>query len=78
MSAPPDVSIVIPVYNEEGILREAVTELLAGLDQLRAQLAAPELTFEVIIAENGSRDMTAELGRAPRGRAPGRAQLLAR
>ena len=26
----PDVSIVIPVYNEEGILREAVTELLAG------------------------------------------------
>ena len=32
MSAPPpDVSIVIPVYNEEGILREAVTDLLAGL-----------------------------------------------
>ena len=35
MSSPspaPDVSIVIPVYNEEGILREAVTDLLAGLD----------------------------------------------
>jgi hypothetical protein len=57
----PDVSIVIPVYNEEGILREAVTELLDGLDTVRAALHAPELTFEVIVAENGSRDRTAEL-----------------
>lgn len=30
MSQAPDVSIVIPVYNEEGILREAVTALRAG------------------------------------------------
>ncbi len=58
-----DVSIVIPVYNEEGILREAVTELLAGIDQLRAELHALDLTFEVILAENGSRDRTAELAR---------------
>ena len=57
----PDVSIVIPVYNEEGILREAVTELLAGLDTVRAAIAAPELRFEIILAENGSRDRTAEL-----------------
>lgn len=57
----PDVSIVIPVYNEEGILREAVTELLDGLDSVRRALHAPELTFEVILAENGSRDRTAEL-----------------
>ena len=57
----PDVSIVIPVYNEEGILREAVTELLDGLDAVRRALAAPELTFEIILAENGSRDRTAEL-----------------
>jgi len=49
----PDVSIVIPVYNEEGILREAVTELLDSLPT--------DLTFEVIIAENGSKDRTAEL-----------------
>jgi glycosyltransferase involved in cell wall biosynthesis len=49
----PDVSIVIPVYNEEGILREAVTELVAQLP--------PSLTFEVILAENGSSDRTAEL-----------------
>ncbi|MGE0397989.1 MAG: glycosyltransferase family 2 protein [Kofleriaceae bacterium] len=60
MSAP-DVSIVIPVYNEEGILREAVTELVEGWEVVRTALQAPELTFEVIIAENGSRDRTAEL-----------------
>ena len=57
----PDVSIVIPVYNEEGILREAVTELLDSLEALRTALDAPSMTFEVIIAENGSRDRTAEL-----------------
>jgi glycosyltransferase involved in cell wall biosynthesis len=57
----PDVSVVIPVYNEEGILREAVTELLDGLDAVRAALGRPEMTFEVILAENGSSDHTAEL-----------------
>ena len=48
-----DVSIVIPVYNEEGILREAVTELLEG--------ESKNYTFEVILAENGSSDRTVEL-----------------
>ena len=57
----PDISIVIPVYNEEGILREAVTELLDGLAIVRTALNAPELEFEIIIAENGSRDRTAEM-----------------
>ena len=57
----PDVSIVIPVYNEEGILREAVTELLQGLDSVRVALDAPDMTFEIIIAENGSRDATVQL-----------------
>ncbi len=56
-----DVSIVIPVYNEEGILREAISELLAGLDTVRLALDAPDLTFEIIIAENGSTDRTVEL-----------------
>ena len=56
-----DVSIVIPVYTEEGILREAVTELVDNLAILRTELRAPEMTFEVILAENGSRDQTAEL-----------------
>ncbi|HEU0034708.1 MAG TPA: glycosyltransferase family 2 protein [Kofleriaceae bacterium] len=57
----PDVSIVIPVYNEEGILREAVTELVEGFEIVRTALHWPELSFEVILAENGSRDRTAEL-----------------
>jgi glycosyltransferase involved in cell wall biosynthesis len=57
----PDVSIVIPVYNEEGILRDAVTELVEGWQVVRTALQAPDLSFEVIIAENGSRDRTAEL-----------------
>ncbi|MGE0868738.1 MAG: glycosyltransferase family 2 protein [Kofleriaceae bacterium] len=60
MSAP-DITIVIPVYNEEGILREAVTELLEGLETVRVALHTPELTFEVLLAENGSTDRTAEL-----------------
>jgi glycosyltransferase involved in cell wall biosynthesis len=57
----PDVSIVIPVYNEEGILREAVTALLEGLDTVRLALDEPNLRVEIIIAENGSRDRTVEL-----------------
>ncbi len=57
----PDVSIVIPVYNEAGILRDAVTSLRDALGGLRDALAMPDLTFEIIIAENGSRDATAEL-----------------
>src|SRR3569623_941619 len=57
----PDVSIVIPVYNEEGILREAVTELLDGYNTVRVALAWPELTVEVIVAENGSKARTVAL-----------------
>jgi glycosyltransferase involved in cell wall biosynthesis len=55
------VSIVIPVYNEEGILREAITDLAVSLVGLRERLGAPELRFEVIIAENGSKDRTVEI-----------------
>ncbi len=56
-----DVSIVIPVYNEEGILREAITELRASLVSLRERLGEPAMRFEVIVAENGSSDRTVEL-----------------
>lgn len=57
----PDVSIVIPIYNEEGILREAVSDLLIGIDEVKRQLNRPELRFEILLAENGSRDRTVEL-----------------
>jgi glycosyltransferase involved in cell wall biosynthesis len=51
----PKLSIVIPVYNEEGILREAVLELCEGLDRLG-------WSFELTLAENGSTDATVRLG----------------
>ena len=47
----PTVSIVIPVYNEEAILRAAVVDL-------RERLLEVPWSFEIIIAENGSTDGT--------------------
>ncbi len=61
MPQSPDVSIVIPIYNEEGILRDAVSQLITSWREVRAQLGSPELGLEVILAENGSSDRTAEL-----------------
>jgi glycosyltransferase involved in cell wall biosynthesis len=52
---PPRVSIVIPVYNEEAILEAAVKDLL---DRLTTHFDFP---FELILAENGSRDQTVAL-----------------
>jgi glycosyltransferase involved in cell wall biosynthesis len=49
--AGPELSIVIPIYNEESILEASVTELIAELEQA-------ELDFEIVLAENGSRDRT--------------------
>ncbi len=54
MAASPQVSIVIPVYNEEAIVEQAATELCAGLD-------ARGWDYEIIFAENGSRDRTQEI-----------------
>ena len=54
MSQTPRVSIVIPVYNEETIVESAARELVAGLD-------ARGVSFEVILAENGSTDRTQEV-----------------
>lgn len=57
--AHPRLSVVIPIYNEEGILQAAVVDL-------REQLLELAWPFEIILAENGSRDGTvtvaAELG----------------
>jgi glycosyltransferase involved in cell wall biosynthesis len=53
--ATPHVSIVIPVYNEQAILHAAVVDL-------RERLAPTGLRYEVILAENGSRDRTVEIG----------------
>jgi len=51
------MSVVIPVYNEEGLLATAVNDLLARLAEI-------PLTAEVILSENGSRDRTLEIANA--------------
>ena len=57
MAAPdPHLSIVIPVYNEEGILRGSVLEL-------REKLRPFGFSYELVLCENGSRDRTMELGK---------------
>ncbi len=50
----PLVSIVIPVYNEEAILHAAIVDL-------REKLSSVPWTYEILIAENGSRDNTVQI-----------------
>lgn len=52
--ADPDYSIVIPIYNEEAILHAAVVDL-------RERLAPLAWNYEVILAENGSKDGTVRI-----------------
>src|SRR5262249_47189963 len=59
--SPPDVSIVVPVYNEEGIRREAGAGLRAGRGVVRRACSAPEGGFGVVRAGTGSRGRAAEL-----------------
>jgi len=47
----PEVSIVIPVYNEEGIIS-------ASLSDLVHKLRDESFQYEIIVAENGSKDRT--------------------
>jgi glycosyltransferase involved in cell wall biosynthesis len=56
MVAPePHISIVIPVYNEQAILHAAVVDL-------RERLKPFGWNYEIILAENGSKDRTVEIG----------------
>ncbi|HZR09117.1 MAG TPA: glycosyltransferase family 2 protein [Myxococcales bacterium] len=48
------ISIVIPVFNEAGLIREAALDLCRRLDALRWD-------YELILAENGSRDGTLQI-----------------
>jgi glycosyltransferase involved in cell wall biosynthesis len=50
------VTVVIPVYNEEGILVSSVVSLREHLKEL-------DVSFEILLAENGSSDRTVELCR---------------
>jgi glycosyltransferase involved in cell wall biosynthesis len=50
---PPDVSVVLPVYNEAGHIRAEVDRIREGLDQ-------SDLTYEVIAVDDGSTDDSAD------------------
>ena len=52
-----DLSVVIPVYNEEASLSPLWSELRGVLDRLR-------LSFEVVFVDDGSRDRSAEIIRS--------------
>jgi glycosyltransferase involved in cell wall biosynthesis len=53
--AQPHISIIIPVYNEQAILHAAVVDL-------RERLKPLGWSYEVILAENGSKDRTVSIG----------------
>ena len=59
-----DLSIVIPIYNEEGILASSVMELVDKLSRL-------PWSYEILLSENGSRDRTVEIGGELAARYPG-------
>ena len=54
-SAQPRISIIIPIYNEEAILHAAVVDV-------RERLKPLGWSYEIILAENGSKDRTVEIG----------------
>jgi glycosyltransferase involved in cell wall biosynthesis len=56
MPADPRISFVIPIYNEEGILHAAVVDL-------RERLKPFAWRYEIILAENGSKDRTVEIAK---------------
>lgn len=51
---PPRLSVVIPVYNEESIVRDACLDLIARLDERGWD-------YELVLSENGSRDRTRDI-----------------
>lgn len=57
----PSISIIIPVYDEEAILRAAVVDLI---DRMRTL----PCSYELILAENGSTDGTVEVAAELAGR----------
>lgn len=50
----PQVTIVIPIYNEEGILRSSVVDLID-------RMGGFDFEYEIVLAENGSSDATVAL-----------------
>jgi glycosyltransferase involved in cell wall biosynthesis len=53
---PFNLSIVIPVYNEEGLLSTSINDLIKRMEKI-------PVVYEIIISENGSRDRTKEIAK---------------
>lgn len=51
-----DLSIIIPVYNEELILEEEIDKMILAMDDV-----LPVIDYEILIVENGSVDQTKEI-----------------
>jgi len=49
----PDLSVIVPIYNEENYVVKVVNELLMVLEEF-------EIDFEVLAVDDGSTDLTAE------------------
>ena len=62
-SKAPMLSAVIPVYNEEGII-------VSSVHSLREKLGGLKLSYEILLAENGSSDRTVELCRELKAKYP--------
>ncbi|MCB9507725.1 MAG: glycosyltransferase [Myxococcales bacterium] len=67
-TVPPDFSIVIPVYNEEGILSASVADLVAKLADSKK---LENDTYELILSANGCVDRTVDIARRLREKYPG-------
>jgi len=63
MNTPPEVSIVIPIFNEEGLLHSSVVDL-------HDRLLAFNFEYELLLMENGSTDDTAHVARELCGKFP--------
>ncbi len=58
-----DLTVVMPAFNEAAILRTSVNEVASGLRER-------DLSFEIIVVENGSKDGTLELAHGLRAEHP--------
>ena len=70
-TSPLDLSVVVPLYNEEGSLPHLIEQVLAALRPL-------PLRFEVVLVDDGSRDGTPALLRDLAGRVPELVAVLLR
>lgn len=70
MSSRPQISVVIPAYNEAAVIRQTVREVAAYLD-------AVGLTHEIVVVDDGSTDGTVAIVRELESRLPSLRLILA-